>query len=65
MKSKKVRVFGFLAAAIVFYIAAMIDFMSEDDHSMAVVWFCLGSSFLCLSGADGGCKGDKKGNTKN
>lgn len=64
MKSKKVCVFGFIAAAIVFYIAAMIDFMSEDDHSMAVVWFCLGSSFLCLSGADDGRKGDKKGNMK-
>ena len=35
-------------ASLCFYIAAIINFINEDNNSMAVVFLCLGSSNLCL-----------------
>ena len=31
-----------------FFIASAIGFTSGNESSMAIVWLCLGSSFLCL-----------------
>ena len=35
-------------ASLCFYIAAIINFINEDNNSMAVVFLCLGSCNLCL-----------------
>ena len=35
-------------ASLCFYIAAIINFINEDNNSMAVVFLCLGSSNLCM-----------------
>ena len=35
-------------ASLCFYIAAIINFINEDNNSMEVVFLCLGSSNLCL-----------------
>lgn len=31
-----------------FFLAAALNFITGEGHSTAVVWLCLGSSFLCL-----------------
>ena len=33
---------------VLFFIASAIGFTSGNESSMAIVWLCLGSSFLCL-----------------
>ena len=38
----------FYVESVLFYIASVIGFMSGNDNSMALVWSCLGSLFLCL-----------------
>ena len=38
----------FYIASVLFYIASIIGFINGDANSMAIVWLCLGSSFLCL-----------------
>lgn len=44
------------------FIASAIGFMSGNDNSMAIVWLCLGSSFLCL-GSTHKKKENNKANT--
>ena len=39
----------FYIASVLFFIASAIGFTSGNESSMAIVWLCLGSSFLCLS----------------
>ena len=38
----------FYIASVLFLVASAIDFTSGNKNSMAIVWLCLGSSFLCL-----------------
>ena len=38
----------FYIASVLFFIASVIGFTSGNERSMAIVWLCLGSSFLCL-----------------
>lgn len=38
----------FYLGGLLFYLAAALNFITGEDHSTAVVWLCLGSSFLCL-----------------
>ena len=38
----------FLLGIALFFIASAIGFTSGNESSMAIVWLCLGSSFLCL-----------------
>ena len=38
----------FYIASVLFFIALAIGFTSGNESSMAIVWLCLGSSFLCL-----------------
>ena len=38
----------FYIASVLFFIASAIGFTSGNESSMAIVWLCLGSSFLCL-----------------
>ena len=40
----------FYIASVLFLVASAIDFTSGNENSMAIVWLCLGSSFLCLGG---------------
>ena len=35
-------------SSTLFYLAALINFIWADQHSMGVMWLCLGSTFLCL-----------------
>lgn len=49
MKKEKMRSTLFYIAAFLFYIASIIDFITKTNHSMSIVWLCLGSSFLCLA----------------
>lgn len=45
---EKINFICFLIASIGFYIVSIINFIDKDT-STAVVFLCLGSSFLCLS----------------
>ena len=38
----------FYIASVLFFIASANGFTSGNESSMAIVWLCLGSSFLCL-----------------
>ena len=38
----------FYIASVLFFIVSAIGFTSGNENSMAIVWLCLGSSFLCL-----------------
>ena len=38
----------FYIASVLFFIASAIGFTSGNESSMAIVWLCLGSSFLGL-----------------
>ena len=38
-------------ASALFYMASILSFTSGGNPSMAVVWLCLGSSFLCFGSA--------------
>lgn len=38
-------------AAAAFYLAAGMNFWTGGSTSAAVVWLCLGSSFLCFAAA--------------
>ena len=38
----------FYIASVLFFIASAIGFTSGNESSIAIVWLCLGSSFLCL-----------------
>jgi threonine/homoserine/homoserine lactone efflux protein len=48
MKKETKKSILFYAASALLYMASLISFISGNDNSMAVVWLCLGSSFLCL-----------------
>ena len=45
----------FYLSGLLFYLAAALNFITGEGHSTAVVWLCLGSSFLWL-----GCSQQKK-----
>ena len=38
----------FYLSGLLFYLAAALNFITGEGHSTAVVWLCLGSTFLCL-----------------
>lgn len=38
----------FYLSGLLFFLAAVLDFVAGENHSAAVVWLCLGSTFLCL-----------------
>lgn len=48
MKKERNRSALFYIASVLFFIASAISFASGNENSMAIVWLCLGSSFLCL-----------------
>ncbi|MBQ2865842.1 MAG: hypothetical protein IJE90_04925 [Clostridia bacterium] len=48
MKNLKVSSTMFFIAAVLFNLAAVITFFSGNHNSTAVIWLCLGSTFLCL-----------------
>ena len=37
-----------LSQRTVVFFVAVLNFITAENHSMAVVWLCLGSTFLCL-----------------
>ena len=37
-----------LSQRTVVFFVAVLNFITAENHSMAVVWLCLGSAFLCL-----------------
>ena len=38
----------FYLSGLLFFVAAVLNFITAENHSTAVVWLCLGSTFLCL-----------------
>lgn len=38
----------FYLSGLLFLLAAVLNLVTGENHSMAVVWLCLGSAFLCL-----------------
>ena len=38
----------FYLSGLLFFVAAVLNFITAENRSTAVVWLCLGSSFLCL-----------------
>ncbi len=38
----------FYLSGLLFFLAAVLNLVTGENHSTAVVWLCLGSSFLCL-----------------
>lgn len=38
----------FYLSGLLFFLVAALNFFTGGNHSTAVVWLCLGSTFLCL-----------------
>lgn len=38
----------FYLSGLLFFLAAVLNLVTGENHSTAVVWLCLGSAFLCL-----------------
>ena len=38
----------FYLSGLLFFLAAVLNFATGENHSAAVIWLCLGSAFLCL-----------------
>lgn len=38
----------FYLSGLLFFLAAVLNLVTGENHSTAVVWLCLGSSYLCL-----------------
>lgn len=38
----------FYLSGRLFFLVAVLNFFTGENHSTAVVWLCLGSAFLCL-----------------
>ena len=38
----------FYLGGLLFFLAAVLNLVTGENHSTAVVWLCLGSTFLCL-----------------
>ena len=38
----------FYLGGLLFFLAAVLNLVTGENHSTAVVWLCLGSSYLCL-----------------
>lgn len=38
----------FYLSGLLFFLAAALNFFTDENHSTALVWLCLGSTFLCL-----------------
>ena len=38
----------FYLSGLLSFLAAALNFITGEGHSTAVVWLCLGSTFLCL-----------------
>lgn len=47
-KREKVSFIGFLTASIIYFISAILNFIDKNT-STAVMFLCLGFSFLCLA----------------
>lgn len=45
----------FYLIGLLFFLAAALNFFTGENHSTAVVWLCLGATFLLL-----GCSQQKK-----
>lgn len=48
VKKERVCFLCFLVASICYYIASLINF-TDKNTTLAIIFLCLGSSFLCLS----------------
>ncbi len=48
MKKNKIFSALYYVTAILFYLSAIINFADGNSNSMAVIWMCLGTTFLCL-----------------
>ena len=35
-------------SSLLFFVVAILQFVDKSEHSLPVVWLCLGSCFLCL-----------------
>lgn len=38
----------FYLSGLLFFLVAVLNLVTGEHHSTAVVWLCLGSAFLCL-----------------
>ena len=38
----------FYLIGLLFFLAAVLNLVTGENHSTAVVWLCLGSSYSCL-----------------
>lgn len=38
----------FYLSGLLFFLVAALNLVTGENHSTAVVWLCLGSSYLCL-----------------
>ena len=38
----------FYLGGLLLFLAAVLNLVTGENHSTAVVWLCLGSSYLCL-----------------
>lgn len=47
-KEYKIRSALCYVSAVLYYLAAIINFVGGNNTSMGIVWLCLGSTVLCL-----------------
>ena len=60
MEKNKLSSILFYVSAILFYLSAIINFAGGNHSSTAVVWLCLGSTFLCLGAVYSNKSNDNK-----
>ena len=48
MKKSKNSSLIFYIVSILFYVAAIITFLTGNHNSTGTIWLCCGSTFLCL-----------------
>jgi cell division protein FtsW (lipid II flippase) len=48
MKKEKISFIGFLTASIIYFIGSILNFIDKDNGT-AIMFLCLGLSFLCLA----------------
>ena len=64
-ETKKKSLNLFRLSAILYYFAAIMNFISGHNHSMGIMWLCLGSVFLFLGSVNAKKSAENEENKEN
>ena len=48
MKNYRTSAILYYAAAVLFYVSAALNFLSDNGNTMGILWFVVGSVYVCL-----------------